>query len=195
MRLAIVIPLRPGSRADPTLRTLGRQTWRDFTLVMAQDEWSNANSARNAGWEIAMRMGPELVLFSDDDIEWEADALEVLVASLDRHPQASYAYGAYEIGGRIQCNRGFDALRLRQGNYISTMSMIRAKHFPGFDPAIRRLQDYDLWLTMLAAGHAGVYCGRLIFRTAVRRDGITWGSGISYQDALAVVHRKHGLIK
>ena len=85
MRLAIVVPLRPDSRAEPTLQTLGRQTWRDFAIVMAQDEWNNANSARNAGWEIARRMEPEFVLFSDDDIEWEADALEVLVASLDRH--------------------------------------------------------------------------------------------------------------
>jgi len=38
----------------------------------------------------------------------------------------------------------------------------------------------------------GVYCGHKIFSTK-RRAGITFGDGISWEEARAIVARKHGL--
>jgi hypothetical protein len=97
------------------------------------------------------------------------------------------------MGGRVQCDREFDAAALRRQNYISTMSVIRRDAFPGFDESLRRLQDYDLWLTMLAAGHVGVYCGAEVFSTLVR-NGITYAPDAQpYEEALRIVRRKHGL--
>lgn len=187
-RLTIIIPFRPGSRAEPTLRTLASQTWRDFDIVLSQDEKRNANWARNRGWEMA---DSELLLFSDDDIEWRPDALERLVSTLDAHPESSYSYGAYQMAGKLVCNQEWDAGLLRRQNFISTMTVIRAEHFPGFDETIPRLQDYDVWLTMLKAGHQGVYCGHVIFSTEYSADGITRGSGISYGEAINIIRQKH----
>ena len=188
--ISVVIPVREGGSPEITLQSLGRQTFRDFNVVVSWDKAANANSARNRGAELAT--APYL-LFSDDDIQWEPDALEHLRNALLTHADASYSYGAYAIGGWIQCHREFDAGRLRRANFISTMSLIRRETFPGFDESIERLQDWDLWLTMLERGSVGVYCGKTIFRTE-KGHGISYGSGAPpYDDAVAIVKRKHGL--
>ena len=50
--------------------------------------------------------------------------------------------------------------------YIHTTSLIRAEHFPasGWDEHITRLQDWDLWLTILEQGHTGVWIPEVLFR-------------------------------
>ncbi len=188
--ISVVIPVREGGSPETTLRSLGRQAFRDFNVVVSWDKAANANWARNRGAESAT---VPYLLFSDDDIQWEPDALERLRDALIAHPDASYSYGAYTIGSWQQCNREFDPGRLRRANFISTMSLIRHDHFPGFDESIERLQDWDLWLTMLEHGNVGVYCGKTIFRTE-EGHGISYGSGVPpYNDAVAIVKRKHGL--
>lgn len=132
------------------------------------------------------------LLFCDDDIEWMPGAIAHLCRTLDENPWASYAYGAYEMGGKVQCDQPFDADRLRRGNFVSTMSVIRREAFPGFDESIPRLQDWDLWLSMLEQGKTGVQCGRLIFSTAVR-DGITENGPVTWRQARERVASKHGL--
>ncbi len=188
--LSIIIPIRQGGNPAPTLTSLARSTFQDFEIVCSWDHAGNANAARNAGFRLS---SAPFVLFSDDDIAWEPDALARLISTLEAHPEASYVYGSYVMHGRVQCDRPFDPVALRRQNYISTMSVIRRDAFPGFDEGLRRLQDYDLWLTMLAAGHVGVYCGAQIFSTRVR-NGITYApDAIPYEEALRVVHRKHGI--
>lgn len=188
--LSVIIPIREGGSPEPTLRSLAQQTFRDFEIICSWDHGHGANAARNAGFR---RAGGSLLLFSDDDITWQTDALARLVSTLEEHPESAYAYGAYSMGGRVQCDREWDAAALRRSNFVSTMSVIRRVAFPGFDESLRRLQDYDLWLTMLTAGHSGVYCGGFVFSTRMR-NGITYSpDSISYEEALRVVHRKHGI--
>ncbi len=190
-QISVVIPVRAGGNPTVTLESLARQTFRDFEVIIAWDRHGNANWARNRGAELARA---PLLLFSDDDIRWEPHGVESLYRALEAHPEASYAYGAYAIGDWVQCNRPWNARLLRQRNYISTMSLIRREHFPGFDPAVRRLQDWDLWLTMLAQGRDGFYCEDLIFRTE-KGNGITYGrDAVPYRRALDVISRKHRLI-
>jgi glycosyltransferase involved in cell wall biosynthesis len=149
--------------------------------------------ARNEGFRKART---ELVLFSDDDILWERGALKLMIDTLDAHPEASYCYGAYltnwcdEKVTHLVSYRDFDAPALRADNYISTMAMIRSTTFPGFDESLRRLQDWDLWLTMLDAGHVGVWCKEVVFKTTTSATGITFGS-ISWEEAAKAVRRKH----
>lgn len=118
--------------------------------------------------------------------------METLLETLVSHPEASYSYGAYEMEGKTQCNKEFDAERLLQTNYISTMSLIRREHFPGFDERIYRLQDWDLWLSMLEQGHIGVYCGATIFSTKIR-NGITHNGEIGWDEANKIIKQKHNL--
>jgi hypothetical protein len=98
-------------------------------------------------------------------------------------------------------------------NYIHTTSLIRREHFPGFDPAIRRFQDWDVWLTMVGQGRTGVFIDEELFRVIDRADrpGISqWRPSIlylipwrllgwrpssvrSYEDARQVIAKKHAL--
>ena len=187
--LSVVIPVRQGGNAEITLASLQQQTFQDFQVIQFPDKRGNANWARNRGFELCLS---PCILFSDDDIQWEPDALQVLMAALEQNPNASYAYGAYRCGKRINSGQEFDAKELRRKNYISTMSVIRSEHFSGFDESLQRLQDWDLWLTMLERGHVGVFCGRTIFTTEVR-PGITHSSKISWHEAERIVRTKHGL--
>jgi glycosyltransferase involved in cell wall biosynthesis len=186
--LTIVIPCRLPVNADVTLASLQRQTFQDFDVVMVPDiRGKGAAWARNVGIEKA---AAPFILLSDDDINWAPDAIQSLLDTLLAHPEASYAYGAYATGNWIQCNREFDAEALRKGNYISTMSLFRRKDLPAFDESIRRLQDWDLYLTMLEQGKTGVYCGKTIFSTE-KRAGITYGKTLSWDQAVQAVRRKH----
>jgi glycosyltransferase involved in cell wall biosynthesis len=187
--LSVVIPVRQSGNAEITLASLQKQTFKDFQIVVSPDKRGNANWARNHGFE---RCSSRYVLFSDDDIKWEPDALQVLVEALEPCPRASYSYGAYRCGKRINSGQHFNSQELLRKNYISTMSVIRSEHFPGFDESLQRLQDWDLWLTMLEQGHVGVFCGRTVFSTEVR-PGITHNGKISWHEAERIVRVKHGL--
>lgn len=187
-RIAVVIPVRKGGSPTETLASLARQTFRDFAVtVVSDEEEKGACWARNRGME---RTDSPLLLFSDDDVKWERGAFLDLVSTLDANPEASYSYGSFRIDGRDVSNVPFSANLLRKQNFVSTMALVRREHHPGWDESLRRLQDYDVYLTMLERGRTGVYCGKRIFSTT-RREGITYG-GISYRDAMAEIRRKHG---
>lgn len=187
-RLTVVVPAKEQlTRPNPTLDTLDFQTYRDFNVVVQVDQGMGSNWARNRGFELCKS---ELVLFCDDDIHWTRDALEVMVGCLDQHSEASFCYCSYKLDDKVWCTRDYDDKTLRLINYISTMSVIRTAHFPGFDENIRRLQDWDLWLMMLREGHTGVWCGRLCFET-YHRQGITFGNSLTWQQAVDLVKAKH----
>lgn len=185
----VVIPVRPTSYPYLTLCSLGQQTYRDFRTIVQYDDVGNANWARNQGFK---SVTAPFVLFADDDIEFNIQALEWLKESLDQHPTAAYSYGSFLWGDRLVGDMPFNAGRLRKQNYISTMSLIRTAVFPGFDESLQRLQDWDLWLQLLAKGYEGVQCNKIVFRTAIR-NGITRGGPVSIETAKGIVRKKHQL--
>lgn len=195
--ITVVIPHREIEDCKVTLDSLAEQTFKDFHTIEVSDQGKGANWARNEGFK---SVNTEFVLFSDNDIDWKSHALETLLRVLKQTPKASYSYGRYRINDQIWCHQAWDPHMLRQENYISTMSLIRTKDFPGFDENIKRLQDWDLWLTMLEQGKRGVYCEDLIFETKERpgithdgNGGIQGTSGVNYLDAILTVRKKHNL--
>lgn len=155
--------------------------------------------ARNTGFTYLLRYGLEFTLFSDADVMWAPGALDKLVGALLEGPgrRASYAYCDWNWGGRNISAGPFTGHRLRETNYISTMSVIRTRDlikyagaFP-FDEQLTRLQDWDLWLTLLNEGCTGVYVPECLFNTQFSETGISNGPG--YQEALNAVNRKHHL--
>ena len=189
VQLSIIIPVRAGGNPYLTLRHLGAQSFQAFEIIISQDEWSNANAARQAGF--ALTQDAPFLLFSDDDIQWRPDALACMIETLDGCPEAAYAYGSYEMGGRTYCNQVFDGRILEQRNYISTMTIIRRADFPGWDTALERLQDWELWLRMWRfSSKFGIHCGRMVFVTAVR-DGITRNGKVTYEEAYRMIVEKH----
>lgn len=187
-RLSIIIPRRMEEGAELTLKSLATQTFKDFSTIVVPDEGKGASWARNEGFK---RVESEYVLFSDNDIDWKPNALEVMMSALRRYPKASYAYGRYKIGDLVIGHKLFDPIALLKNNYISTMSIIRSKDFCGFDEKLKRFQDWDLWLTMTKQGKRGVYCNELIFETPLR-EGISIG-GQAMIEALKAISDKHFL--
>ena len=190
--LQVIIPVRAGGNPYITLESLGRSEYQDFDVIVVHDHQQNANAARNLGFAQA-DPGSEFLLFSDDDIEWYPDAIGRMVNVLRHNPAAGYAYGTYTMGGREYCNVQWSAARLRQSNFVSTMSVIRRSAFPGeWDEEVPRLQDWSMWLSMLENRWCGVHCGAVIFETAVR-DGITRNGRVSYEEAERIVRQRHRL--
>lgn len=187
-KLTVVIPNRVGETPELTIKTLFRQDFTDFDVVIINDSNQNANAARNRGLKFVQT---PYVLFSDNDINWLPGALTAMYNCLEQHPGISFAWGAYELNGKIWCNQGWNPEKLKHRNYISTMSMVRTEHHPGWDEKIRRLQDWDVWLTMMKQGHVGRNVGRKIFTTPVR-DGITRNS-ITWEEALNAIRKKHSI--
>lgn len=189
-KLTVVIPLRETDDAVLTLGSLSKQTFQDFKVIIAGDDGKGANYARNKGFK---QVDTEFVLFSDNDIQWQTEALQTLVEVLERTPKASYSYGRYLLGKDLWSHEAWNPHLLKQHNYISTMSVIRTADLPNppFDEKIHRLQDWDLWLTMLEQGKRGVYVEDLIFTTPLK-DGISH-NGMDYLDAILTVKKKHGI--
>lgn len=184
--LTIVIPNRYGETPKLTINSLYRSEFTNFDIIIINDTAGNANVARNQGFGLVRT---PYVLFSDNDINWEPWAIGDMFNFLEKYPKLSFCWGSYELNGRVWCNRDWDPEQLKKRNYISTMSLVRTAHHPGFDEKIKRLQDWDVWLTMMKQGRIGKYIGKQIFTTPVR-NGITRAS-ISWEEALAAIKLKH----
>lgn len=190
--ISIIIPVKNGNYPDITLESLERQTYKNFDCYVIKDkEEKGANYCRNRGFRDYCRT--DFVLFSDDDIKWEPDALQILRDCLIANPKCSYSYGYYTMNGKTFCDKPFNPFTLLTNNYISTMSLIRSDHFVYFDESLKRLQDWDLWLTMLLTyKRYGVYCGRKIFTTELKSDGISGKNSVmSYNEAERIIKEKH----
>jgi len=168
------------------------------------------NAARNNGF--AASTG-DLVIFCDADAVMAPDMLATMEKALADHSEASYAYGGFRFGWKSFRSFPFNAGLLRRMNFVHTTSLIRREHFPGFDPAIKRFQDWDVWLTMLGAGHVGTFVDRELFHVIDRSDRpgisqwrpsflykIPWArlgwkpsSVRRYDEARRIIVAKHGL--
>jgi len=170
-----VIVVNDGS-TDDTLAVLEPFIGR---VKLITQENRGGNAARNRGFREARG---KFLLFCDADIVMRPNFLSKMRQALRDNPGASYAYSSFKFGWKAFDLWPFDAARLRKMNYIHTTSLIRREHFPGFDEKIRRLQDWDLWLTMLEHGHVGVWVPERLFRAIPHEGGIsTWVPGIFYR--------------
>ncbi|MFA6130704.1 MAG: glycosyltransferase family A protein [Patescibacteria group bacterium] len=147
--------------------------YRNHATVIRQEN-QGSNPARNRGWREAEG---EYLIFVDADIVMKPNLIEQLLQALETHADCSFAYCAFRFGWKKFRGVAFDALRLRKRNYIHTTSLVRAADFPGFDPAIRRLQDWDVWLTMVEKGKKGVLVPATLFTARIfgaSRIGSSW---------------------
>jgi len=191
--LTVIIPVRIGESENITLNSLTKGKFKDFNVIVCYDyESKGANAMRNKGFKLLKRK-TKYVLFSDNDIEWGKNAIQTMIDILEKNNKVSFVYGACKMDGQIYCNKEFDAELLKDTNYISTMTVIRTTCFPYFDESIQRLQDWDLWLTMVKKGCKGMYCNQTIFTTK-KRNGITFGNPMSYEDAKNILFVKHNII-
>jgi glycosyltransferase involved in cell wall biosynthesis len=170
-----VIVVNDGSK-DDTLEVL-KPFMSRITLIDQENKGGNA--ARNRGFDASKG---KLVLFCDADVIMRPEMLAKMRQALADKQSASYVYSSFKFGWKSFHLWPFDAERLKKLNFIHTTSMIRREHFPRFDEKIRRLQDWDLWLTMLEAGHVGYWIPEYLFTCLPHQGGIsTWVPGWFYR--------------
>jgi hypothetical protein len=169
-------------------------------ILIIDDEDLNVQEKRNKGAAMATQ---DFIIFCDDDKIMPKHYLSILYKSLLNKPEYGFAYTDYQsiiidAKGHLrktnfyhQANV-FDIEELRKMNYIDTCSLMRREAFCGFDPAIKRLQDWDLWLTMSEKGIKGLYVRNTGFLAFYLDEGISSNSN-SYIEALASVKAKHGI--
>ncbi len=166
-------------------------------VVYYRVDYGNGNRARNFGFD---QISAPFVVFFDADNVMEPRFLEVLLAEIRRHPGAAFAYCDRENVGEgdvswypepmgLHRSRPFDRDALRRANYIDLASVLRSDRFPGFDGALRRYQDWDLWLNVVLSGGEGRYVPESLYRYRVHDASLTRREDAD--EAVYRVRRKH----
>lgn len=168
--------------------------------IIVNDDPGVAPKKRNDAFDKSTQ---PYVFFCDNDILLPKNYLKKLLNPLKEDPAKAYAYSGYY--GIVLENKNhplkrnylsptipFDGKRLKQRNYISTMSLIRRDRFPRFDESLKRMQDYDLWLTMLRNGDEGIAVFDNEFFAYYLDAGIT-STRNSESEAMNKIRQKHGI--
>jgi len=231
--ISIIIPVyNQAAKLIKTLESLNKQSYQDYEVIIVNDGSSDgvenlcakylgslatvdhylflnqtnlgAPAARNRGYREAKG---EYLFFCDADAILHPQALETLLAYLENNPSASYAYSSFMWGKKLFKLGDFDPEKLKKMPYIHTMSLIRRSDYPasGWDEGIKKLQDWDLWLTMLEEGRVGIFVPEILFTVTPGGTISSWLPAMAYKflpflpsvkkykNAVKIVKEKHGL--
>lgn len=231
--ISIIIPVYNGEKTlNKTLESIAAQTYKNIEVIIVNDGSTDntekfferfvtknnlnntylfinqknqgAPSARNHG---ARKAQGDFLFFCDADAILKKDALEKMLQALSDNKQASYAYSSFYWGKKLFKLWPFDAERLKKMPYIHTMALIRREKFPenGWDESIKKLQDWDLWLTMLEQGNVGYFVDEVLFKVIPVGGISSWLPSFAYKflpwlkdvkkynEALKIVKQKHKL--
>ncbi len=193
-----------------------RETLERAGLMHHVSQWltqtnQGAPVARNAGFAVS---SGEAVMFLDADAVLRSDALALLAQTLEQDKKAAFAYSAFRFGGKLFRSQVFSVEALKRGNFIHTSALIRREAFPMFDPALKKFQDWDLWLHIVERGGYGVYVPELLLTIQAREHGgmsrwlpafayalpLKWmgyepEAVRSYREAKEVIFLKHGFLR
>lgn len=133
------------------------------------------SATRNTG---TLFSGSELCFFLDADNELYPPCIEKHCAALLENPSAAAAYSLIETFGLraalVGCNV-FNKERLRYGNYIDAMAMVRREYLlsvGGYYPMKYGWEDYDLWLRMCEGGAHAIQIPEILSRYRVHESSM-----------------------
>jgi glycosyltransferase involved in cell wall biosynthesis len=179
-------------------------------IINIKQENQGSNPARNRGFQEA---SGDFVIFVDADVRMQPGMLKKMHRALMQNVKDSFAYCGFKFGWKRFQGIPFDGKKLKRMNYIHTTALVRKKDFPGFDNQIKRLQDWDVWLTMLSQGKTGVLIPEYLFSVEISgesRVGSSWLPSFfykfpwdkigwrprqiqKYEDARTILQKKHRL--
>ncbi len=228
--ISIIIPVyNQADKIGACLNSILNQTYKNYEVIIVNDgstdnldeaidkhqkmlrvtryelrENKGAPAARNRG---AREAKGDYLLFCDADAVLKQEALETMLNGLKQHPEASYVYSSFLWGRKLFKLSPFNAEKLKREPYIHTMSLIRREHFPadGWDESIKKLQDWDLWLTMLEQGRSGVWIDKILFSVQPGGTISSWLPSFAYKllpfltsvkkykKAMEIIKKKHNL--
>lgn len=209
--ISIIIPVyNQADKLKQTLKSIQNQTYKDLEMIIINDGSTDhtqetieeyvpplkekgvkirafihhtnkgAPAARNKGFKAS---SGEYLFFCDADAILKEHALEKMISTLKQTPDASYVYSSFMWGKKLFRVGNFDKEKLKQGPYIHTMSLIRREDFPesGWDEDIAKLQDWDLWLTMLEQGKIGYWIDEVLFTVQTGGTMSSWVPSFAYK--------------
>ncbi|OGF27030.1 hypothetical protein A2477_02180 [Candidatus Falkowbacteria bacterium RIFOXYC2_FULL_47_12] len=173
-----------------------------FKIILQNNQ--GANAARNRGFR---EHHGGCVIFWDADVVAAPTMLARMQQALEENPEKSYAYSSFVYGKKKFKLWEFSAEKLRRLPFIHTTSLVRVRYFPGWDKHIRRLQDWDVWLTMLEHSQTGVWVPEFLFTVLTTHGTMSsWLPKIvyrlpfvklakveKYKEAVAEIRKKHKL--
>ncbi len=231
--ISIIIPLyNQAKKLDKCLRSISEQSYSNYEIIVVNDRsldrLSNimakyreelgikikfihnsinhgAPYSRNKGF---LKAKGEYVLFCDADLELYSDALEIMQNELRDHKEAAYVYPGHIFGHKKFTSFLFDEELLKRMPYIHTTALIRREclsRLP-WDEDLKRLQDWDLWLSLLEKGHKGYWINKILFKVQSGGTMSNWLPSFSYKflpflpkvkkykKAVQIIKEKHGLL-
>ncbi|MFA5644372.1 MAG: glycosyltransferase family A protein [Patescibacteria group bacterium] len=232
--ISIIIPVYNGAKTIlKTLQSIEKQSYQNFEVIIVNDgskdniasvfeSFSKVNklernyyfitqsnkgapNARNQGVKKAQG---DFLFFCDDDAVLQPEALEKMILALKNNPTSAYAYSSFYWGKKLFKLWPFNPEKLKKMPYIHTMSLMRREAFPasGWDEKIKKMQDWDLWLTMLANGQTGIFINEPLFKIRPGGDISSWLPAWSYnflpflpavkryKKASLIIKNKHKLV-
>jgi len=135
------------------------------------------------------------------------EMLETMLNTLKENPSAGFCYSSFNWGKKKFLLWPFDAEKLKIGPCINIASLIRRECFPGFDETLKRFQDWDLFLTIVERGRAGVWANKTLYTVnlggnqtmsrwlpALAYKFLPWLPAVKkYNQAKAIIFKKHKL--
>jgi glycosyltransferase involved in cell wall biosynthesis len=233
--ISVIIPTyQHGDTIATCLDSVFNQTFKDIEVIVVNDGSTdnteevlksylnriiykkNINAGSSASAQVARNTGfvlshGKFVVFVDADLILKPEFLQTLYNTLKANPKAAYAYCGFRFGFARFKGLVWNEERLRKLNYIHTSALIRREAFIGFDESVKKLQDWDMWLSMLEQGKNGVAVNKILFSAKQRKIGMSWWlpkifyssffaalgirpkSLIRYNHAAAIIAQKHGL--
>ncbi len=212
MKLSIIIPVYNNFKnLQKLLKSLEKQTvFSDAEIIIVDDgsketeklrnleikgidlqkyfiQHQGASGARNFGYS---KSTGEYIFFCDADVIFlKNNALEKMTNKLEQNPNKAYCYCSFKFGWKQFTCGEFDKDKLKNNNYISTMSMIKRKALEEiinninkpWDKNLKRFQDWDLWLTMLEQNLEGIWIPELLWQAQSNGIISSWLPKISYK--------------
>jgi hypothetical protein len=191
------IVLVDDASTDDSLRT-AQETLERFPwlagLMVARGANAGLPAARNLAIEHARG---EYIFILDADNLIYPHCFGRLVDRLDREPEAAFAYGIlekFDAGGPYDLLSWptWDPARLRHGNLVDAMSMVRRSSFAtvgGYttDPRLGGWEDLALWCSFVQAGMHGTLVPEILARYRAGRRSMISLTNIDASEAWSVL--------
>lgn len=174
-----IIIVDDGSDTNTGSHRFARDDIRQYRI-----EHAGAPVARNFGYS---KSTGDYIFFCDADVVFlKNNALEKMIETLEQNPDKAYCYSSFKYGWKkFTCGK-FDKNKLKNNNYISTMSMIKRKvlekiKYNGpWDKNLKRFQDWDLWLIMLEHDLESIWLSEVLFKVKIGKIS-SWFPKIFYK--------------
>ena len=146
------------------------------------------NHRTNAGLSITRNTGTafaksEFCFFLDADNLLYPSCIRKHFQALSTNPDATAAYSMLEVfdgESGLMGSNVFDRERLKFGNYIDAMAMVRRDYLlsgEGYRPIKHGWEDYDLWLRMCEENRRVLHIPEILARYRVHRSSMLRSSG------------------